>query len=105
MADSFTLAKGEIMRLNYTLTTDGETVTIDPSWEVASYMQKQGDTATIDLAPTIADGIAEVEYDTVDLDVGTYQIDFRVTQGGNNDVFSVRFFFHLIGTITPPSTR
>jgi|688.fasta_scaffold07272_24 hypothetical protein len=105
MADSFTLAKGEILRMVYTPVTDGEAITVDPSWDVASSMKRQGVSALIDLEPTIANGVINIEYDTVDLDLGTYNIDVRITQTGNDDVFSVQFFFHLVGTVTPPSTR
>lgn len=105
MANSFTLAKGKILRMTYKPTVDGEPLVVGNDWNVSSYMQRQGSCDTIDLEPTISGGFIEVEYDTVDLDPGTYNIDFRFTETGNDDEFSGLFFMHLVKTITPPSTR
>jgi len=104
MADSFTLAKGEILRMVYTPITDGQAVTVDNTWDVASYMQRQGSSSKINLEPTIANDVINIEYDTVNLDLGTYNIDVRLTETGNDDVFSAQFFLHLVGTVTPPSS-
>lgn len=105
MANSFTLAKGEILNMTYTPTTDGVAVTVEPEWGVSSFMKREGTNTTIDLSPTIADGVIVVSYDTVDLCIGRYLIDFRMTQTGNNDIFSGQFFMYLSKTITTPSTR
>ena len=105
MADSFTLSKGEIISMIYRPVTDGVAITVDPSWDVSSYMQRQGSSEAINLNPTISDGVINITYDTVDLDLGTYNIDVRITETENNDIFSTQFFLRLVGTVTPPSSR
>jgi len=100
MPDDIYLAKGEI--LNMTITAVGET--LDGTWDVDCYMEPKGGGTDIDLAPTIANGVATVAYDTVDLCCNSYRIDIRFTQAGV-DVFSEPFNLFLSDPITPASAR
>lgn len=100
MPSDIYLAKGEI--LNMTITAVGET--LDGTWDVDCYMEPKDGGTDINLAPTIAAGVATVSYDTVNLDCPSYKIDIRFTQAGV-DVFSQPFFLFLSDPITPASAR
>ena len=105
MATSFTIAQGEILRIRFIPRSDSAVVTIEPTWEVSSYMKKQGSRESINLNPVIDTGVAVVEYDTIELPIGTYIIDFRITDDSPSDTFSGKFTMYLVDTITPPSNR
>lgn len=85
---------------------DGNAITLDETWDIASNMIRDGKPGTlIDLAPTLQSGKVSIVYDTVDLAAGRYIMDIRVTSEAAGDQFSEKITVNIGDTITPPSAR
>lgn len=97
---SIYLSRGEILRM--TITATGET--LDDSWDVGCFAKPKCGEA-INLNPTVAAGVATVEHDTIDMPGSSYQIDIRLTETGNNDIWSEPIGLYLSDTVTPATTR
>lgn len=101
---TLTLNRGETLGILATPKNNGATIVLDGTWSVAAAIAPAGSTSgEIDMGATISGGKVSIQYDTVDLSAGAYNVDIRITK--SVDTWTEKIRVNIKEPVTKPSAR
>lgn len=104
MAQEITMTAGARLSMLIRPKEDGVVVPIPVGSTCSAAMQSRSG-EIIDLEPQIVDDEIRIDYDTIALSPGRYQMDIRITVQEGYDQWSERVTVVLTKGISPPSAR
>lgn len=100
------LNRGETLGILATPKQSGAVIVLDETWTVAAAIAPQGSTAgETDLGAIISAGKVSISFDTVNLAVGPWQADIRITNADGTDQWTEKMKVIIAEPVTKPSTR